>query len=320
MPSQYKPIAILPGPQDAVISLAFSAKAQFLAATGYSGIYIWELSATSSPSVAKILYMLFAPQNPRYIITCSAWAYFHKSNLYVLLLGSMQGNVILWNWSDTTKVSNRCSSLRLLYRVPPFNDELDEILCIDVHELETATGILGRVAVATANWIVSVWTLTSAGKFSRAFFTTLLDGFNPKTIHFCKDMQDILAFSFYGGKIIQLHYKTGAIKSYKSHGPGVMGSVALSKASDKFLAYTGQNFQLFNHSNLKVLKTFYAEIPLVLFPKHVVFGESENIVVGGSDQGGALVFDANTEEMIQRLEYPCGGLVQPVSVSLIAFL
>lgn len=58
------------------------------------------------------------------------------------------------------------------------------------------------------------------------------------------------------------------------------GSVSLNCTSDKFVAYTGKNFQLYRLSNLEILKTFMAEAPLVFFPKQVAFGEADTIVVG----------------------------------------
>ncbi|KAJ3856739.1 hypothetical protein EV368DRAFT_61420 [Lentinula lateritia] len=97
----------------------------------------------------------------------------------------------------------------------------------------------------------------------------------------CKITRDIFVFPFYGGEILCLDYKTGAVKFRKSHGPGIMGSVALNNTSNKFVAYTGKNFQLYRLSSLELLKTFTAETPVVLFPKYVVFGELEKIIVGG---------------------------------------
>ncbi|KAJ3849816.1 hypothetical protein EV368DRAFT_67119, partial [Lentinula lateritia] len=114
-----------------------------------------------------------------------------------------------------------------------------------------------------------------------------------------------------------LNYKTGAIKCRKSHAPGIMGSVAMNQMTNKFVAYTGKSFQLYCLGSLELIKTFRAETPVVLFPKCVVFGETENIVVGGTDCSCALVYDVGSEEVLQTLSYPCGGLVQPVSDQLL---
>lgn len=76
--------------------------------------------------------MLFAPQNPKYVINAAVWVYFHKNNQHILLLGSMQGDIILWNWDDDSQVgyslnslsilTNPIQSFNLLYRVLPMND------------------------------------------------------------------------------------------------------------------------------------------------------------------------------------------------------
>ncbi|KAJ3769382.1 WD40-repeat-containing domain protein, partial [Lentinula raphanica] len=306
MDSHYHQLSTLTGPRDAILSLAFSAKAKFLSAAGYSGVLIWDLSTSTSVST-PLPHMLFAPQNPKYVITASAWIYFQKTNRHVLIIGSMRGDILLWDWTEETKAFN------LLYRVSPINDSFDEILSIDIHEQDVASGRIGRVVASTANRLVSVWTLTSSGEFSKVFTTTLDANLKPKTVRMCKKTRDIVVFPLYGGEIVRLDYKTGAVKSRKSPGPGRMGSVALNRAGDKFVAYTGKNFQLYHLGNLEILKTFIAEMPVVFYPKQVVFGESESIIVGGSDHGCALVFDVESERLIQTLQYPGGNLVQPIS-------
>ncbi|KAJ3766720.1 hypothetical protein FB446DRAFT_793851 [Lentinula raphanica] len=180
------------------------------------------------------------------------------------------------------------------------NDSSDEILSIDIHEQDVASGRIGRVVTSSANRFISVWTLTSSGEFSKVFTTTLDDNLKPKTVRMCKQTRDIFVFPLYGGEIIRLDYKMGEIKSRKSPGPGRMGSVALNRTSDKFVAYTGKNFQLYRLAN---------------FARKL--GDVEDIqcgnTVGGTDRGCALVYDVESERIIQTLQYPGGNLVQPVS-------
>ncbi|KAJ3848680.1 hypothetical protein EV368DRAFT_86369 [Lentinula lateritia] len=142
MDSQYQALSTLTGPRDAVVSLAFSAKAKFLSAAGYSGVFVWDLS-TSTPT--PLPHMLFAPQNPKYVITTSIWVNFQKNKRHVLLLGSMRGDIILWDWNDDAK------SFQLLYRVPPIESVEDEILSMDVYEQDIASGRIGRVVAATVS-------------------------------------------------------------------------------------------------------------------------------------------------------------------------
>ncbi|KAJ3831798.1 WD40-repeat-containing domain protein [Lentinula raphanica] len=307
MDSEYHQLSRLTGPRDAVLSLAFSAKAKFLSAAGYSGVFVWDLSNSATSVSTPLPHMLFAPQNPRYVITASAWIYFQKTKRHVLIIGSMRGDILLWEWTEETKAFN------LLYRVTPIDDSVDEILSIDIHEQDVASGRIGRVVASTSNGLVSVWTLTSSGEFSKVFTITLDNNLKPKTVRMCKATRDIFVFPLYGGEIIRLDYKTGAVKSRKSPAPGRMGSVALNRGSDKFVTYTGKNFQLYRLGNLEILKNFTAEAPAVLYPKQVVFGESERVIVGGTDRGCALVYDVESEGVIQTLRYPSGSLVQPVS-------
>ncbi|KAJ4501303.1 hypothetical protein C8R41DRAFT_913298 [Lentinula lateritia] len=275
--SQYQAIATLQGPRDAVVSLAFSVKAKFLSAAGYSGVYVWDLSTFTS---APLPHMLFAPQNPKYVITA---------------LYARRYHIVDWN--------NETKSFQLLYRVPPMENKEDEILSMDVYKHDIASGRIGRVVASTANRCVSVWTLTSLGEFSKIFSTVLDEGVNPKTVCMCKITRDIFVFPFYGGEIHCLDYKTGAVKHCKSHAPGIMGSVAMNLTTNKFVAYTGKSFQLYRLGSLELVKTFKTELPLVLFPKQVAFGELENNVVGRSDRGCALVYDVNSEETISLLEH-----------------
>ncbi|KAF8825127.1 hypothetical protein HHX47_DHR7000387 [Lentinula edodes] len=64
--------------------------------------------------------MLFAPQNPKYVITASVWVYFQKNKRHVLLLGTMRGDIILWVWNDDNKTPflKRNSSPNTKWRKP----------------------------------------------------------------------------------------------------------------------------------------------------------------------------------------------------------
>jgi hypothetical protein len=51
------------------------------------------------------------------------------------------------------------------------------------------------------------------------------------------------------------------------------------------------------------------------FPRQVVFAENDEVIVGGTDGGCALVYKVENPEEVQKLNYPEGGLVQKVAVS-----
>ncbi|KAE9384483.1 hypothetical protein BT96DRAFT_1008037 [Gymnopus androsaceus JB14] len=100
-----------------------------------------------------------------------------------------------------------------------------------------------------------------------------------------------------GGGIQLLDAKTGQVKSKDFRGPPVLGSVALSTTNETFVSWTDESFQLFRLVGLELLQTFATGRPMVYFPRNIVFGEQDRIVVGGTDQ------------------YPKGGLVQHVATA-----
>lgn len=128
--------------------------------------------------------------------------------------------------------------------------------------------------------------------------------------------------------------KTGQVKSKDFRGPPVLyvyssllarfqsqshnrGSVALSSTNETFVSWTGECFQLFRLVGLELLQTFATGRPMVYFPRNIVFGEQDRIVVGGTDRGCGRIFQVDDPNKTQILEYPKGGLVQHVAVSLV---
>ena len=79
---------------------------------------------------------------------------------------------------------------------------------------------------------------------------------------------------------------------------------------------TGTTFPIFSFPSFMHHCTLENDTrPVVQFPRQVVFAEGGNKVVGGTDLGYAVVFDVKEAKIVQKLEYPKGGLVQPVAVS-----
>lgn len=84
------------------------------------------------------------------------------------------------------------------------------------------------------------------------------------------------------------------------------------------MAWTGANeFELYRLNDMELLQVFKGMATTAHFPRHVVFGENDNAVVGGTDAGCALVFDIGSPDVVQKLNYPEGGLVQQVAVSTV---
>lgn len=72
---------------------------------------------------------------------------------------------------------------------------------------------------------------------------------------------------------------------------------------------------MFRLDTIEYVRSFMGVPPVVLFPKVTTFAEDSVTLIGGTDSGHAIAFDVGNGTQIQQLEYPKGGLVQPVAVS-----
>ncbi|KAJ3779028.1 WD40-repeat-containing domain protein [Lentinula raphanica] len=303
MSAQYEHHLTLHGMRDAVLSISFSAKGKFVAATGYGGVAVWDLSTTLPISLPRLKY---SPQNPKYVISTSTWLYFSKPKTYILVLGTLRGDIMLWKWSSE---GNEFQNLHCF----PSVNATRQVLSLDVHRREVSPGRRGRIAAVFIDGTVAVWALSASGECTQVFSINLEASFLPKVARLCPNTRDVFVFSRSGGLIQRLDYKTGNVKQSKSQAPSTMGSVALDQSSKHFVAWTAEGFQIYHLDSLELIQTFETQSPIVHFPKHVVFGENDHVIVGGTDRGHALVFAVGTGQIAQTLIYPRGGLVQHVS-------
>lgn len=81
------------------------------------------------------------------------------------------------------------------------------------------------------------------------------------------------------------------------------------------MACTGQDFQAYRLQDTAYRQTYIGPERLKApFSKDTAFAEGGTTLVGGTDSGMAIIYDAQSGKAIQMLEYPRGGLVQPVAV------
>ncbi|KAJ3764679.1 WD40-repeat-containing domain protein, partial [Lentinula raphanica] len=315
----YKHHLTLHGMRDAVLSVSFSAGGKFVAATGYGGVSVWDLCTSASVPLPQLKY---TPQNPKYVVSSSTWLYFSKTKTHVLVLGTLRGDLMLWKYNPEGKVRSLHESVprhliasqefQSLHRFPSVN-ATRQVISLDVYRREVSSGRRGRIAALFIDGCVTVWALTATGDCTQVFSRKLEDMFLPKVVRFCNSTRDVFVFSRSGGLIVRLDYKTGDVKKRKSHAPSTMGSVALDQSSRYFVAWTTEGFQIYDLDSLELIQNFETQNPIVHFPKHVVFGEDDHIIVGGTDRGCALVYNVGTGTVLQTLNYPRGGLVQHVS-------
>ncbi|KAJ3759354.1 WD40-repeat-containing domain protein, partial [Lentinula raphanica] len=297
----YQHAATLRGHGDAILSLCYSVDGKFIAATGYTGVHVWEVSTSA---LARLPAFPFASRDPKYAFSASCWLFLEKDQQHILLLGSMRGDVLVWGCKDQEL------EFVPIARAPTANVN-KQISSLEVRETRVHNGRNGRIVFATIDGRVNVWSLSDSGEFSQIFSVSLAASIVPRAVLFSR--KHLLVFAMTGGTIIQLNSSTGDVISQRNYGPDVMGSVCVDPDTDSFVAWTGNNFNLFNLNDLAHVRTFEGKPPTVLFPKRAVFVEHGNKLVGGTDRGYALLYDRATGKKVQVLDYPRGGLVQQVT-------
>jgi hypothetical protein len=97
------------------------------------------------------------------------------------------------------------------------------------------------------------------------------------------------------------------------------GPVCLDEANNRFIAWTGRNFDLYGLANLDHLRSFDGGAPVFPLPKQVVFVDQGRHILAGSDNGQALLYDTATGNAVRTLKYSGIGLVHQVTVRLKTF-
>jgi hypothetical protein len=88
----------------------------------------------------------------------------------------------------------------------------------------------------------------------------------------------------------------------------------MNGSGKRFVAWTGEDFKMFRLEDNEHIQTYVGEKPKVFVVRDAAFSEDGLVFVGGTDNGVATVFNVKSGAIVQTLEYPGGGLVQPVAV------
>ncbi|KAL0575486.1 hypothetical protein V5O48_006490 [Marasmius crinis-equi] len=319
-PSQnpnFELFATLQGARDAVLSVGFSSQAKFISATGFNGVNIWSLD-TLLPVVLPRKGSL--PTKSRYIYSASAWVFFENDCRHVLLLGSLEGEIVAWDWNDKREVFEPTR--------PAVSTGQSQITSIDV--FQPSFGGRARVAVGHESCQVSVWKLPPEGAFVMIFNIDL--GFIPRTVIFDCLTNRIFAFAMTGSRVIQLSSKSGKVTWSNDAVPATMsvfskslccllpmlilklsGFAALHQASEQIALSTARDLRTFRFPTCQHLQTLESSPPVVRFPKQIAFTPQGDCLVAGTDSGKAVVYEIKSGKAIQSLDYPKGGLVQTVT-------
>ncbi|KAJ3723893.1 WD40-repeat-containing domain protein [Lentinula raphanica] len=308
----FQRMATLPGPQDSVHAIAFSADAKYLAAVGKSwpfGIIAWDLRA---------LTHLKTPTKrckTRKYLTC-AWLEFKTDSTnsqHVLVLGSLDGQITAWDLNEEDK-EFQCTRHPAPH-IPP--EQL--ILCLDSSTSGAGRACRGQVVASFADRTVRSWSLFVNGGFNLIFSMEFEEGFLPKTVCIHHETRNIYAFALKGGKRAILHHRSGIIITSTENGCEDMTYVALDQSNDRFVTRTGDGYQLFRASNLCHVRTFEdcATLP-IQHPCQVAFVEDGHKIVAGTDQGKVLIFDSDTGHLEQTVMHPKSKMVQTVATCTVS--
>ena len=218
--STYQRRATLQGSQDAILSVAFSPDGKFVAAAGeliccrlnsndcagYSGVFVWNLSTNNLVTVPEVPYN---PRQTKYVFAALSWLSFETNGRLVILLGSLRGDLLAWDW-DAGDKARACHHLSIilsdlnlqafkpLHQISPQTKDMG-ILAIDVYQEQVASRRQGYIAVAAADRSVRVFSLLASGEWDTVFSITLEEGFLPKAVRFRKGTRVLFAFSRTGG-------------------------------------------------------------------------------------------------------------------------
>ncbi|KAJ3756541.1 WD40-repeat-containing domain protein [Lentinula raphanica] len=318
----YKELTTLKGPEDAITALAFSVHGKFLAAVGPGGVNVWNLSTnqsvvfSSSPigsfgtsSTSSATRATQPPEKGRF--PALAWLYFAQRSRHVLLLGTLDGQLQIWDYIDERMVFELNRKI-VNITLPVGSIGHKQVLCLDVYPREVALGSHVQIVASYTSRSILMGTLRADGDFKQRYFSTLESGFMPKTVRF-DNTGNLLIFSMYGGIVTLLDVQTGNTLWRKTDAPEFMATVTLDEDCQDFIACTTQGFELWDLHRMILTKQFeQAPISLSL-PKHSCFSEWKAKVIGGTDRACAEVYDIRSGRLEQRLKYPNGGMVQAVA-------
>ncbi|KAJ3715430.1 hypothetical protein C8R42DRAFT_725784 [Lentinula raphanica] len=293
---RYKYYTTFESLQGAVTSLSISADGKYLAATGVFGAVVWDLKYLTLPGVR-------ARDEEKRLFSTSAWLCFDDGSgntfRYVLILGCLNG--------DVTALDLNEEEMELqANRLPIAPSTAQQVVSLDVQQPEVGNRSHARVVASFADSIIKCWTLCLDGEFELVFSMTLEPSFLPKTVCFNKENQCVLVFSKRGGVCVLLDCSTGEVISRIENGCQLMAWVSVDQDTSRFIASTGYGFQLFDLNSLNYIRSFVQDgmDPENAFPCQVAFVENGSKIVGGTDQGEALLFDSHSGLLEQRMEFP----------------
>ncbi|KAG2746126.1 hypothetical protein P692DRAFT_201807355 [Suillus brevipes Sb2] len=165
----------------------------------------------------------------------------------------------------------------------------------------------------TRDKMVQVLMLNTSAQL-QSVFAVQLENTVPKSVAFV-DNRTIYVFGLYDGKFMKLEEEDGTIVEEISYKSMIGHAVVHQKCGVFIVGNTTDGFTLYHlEGKGEPLQTFVTALPSVSVPKQVVFGEEGKVVVGGSDNGLAYIFNRKTGQVLGTLHHADAGLVQMIAI------
>ncbi|KAJ3756602.1 WD40-repeat-containing domain protein [Lentinula raphanica] len=301
----YKRYAAFKGLQNGVLSVSISSNGKYLVAAGLFGAAVWNLT-----TLERLTLPNFRSEESFNLFSTSAWLYFDTgcatTSRHVLVLGTLHGQIIALDLNEDEK---ELQSTRL----PASRNVVQQVMSLDTQQLGSGMKTRAGVVASFADGVVKSWTLSLNGGFQMLLSINFEEAFFPKNVLFDKDSQNVLVFSREGGNRALLDRRTGKVIARIGNGCEIMAFVSIDQRGNRFVASTGFGYQLYNSNTLSYIRSFRQDPPLQDRPCQVAFGENGLKVVGGTNQGEALLFDSGSGLLEQRMKYPRDNVVQTVT-------
>ncbi|THU94041.1 hypothetical protein K435DRAFT_860948 [Dendrothele bispora CBS 962.96] len=289
-------------------SISFSPDGQFLAASGYHGVYIWDIKAghLNVPHPGESTPATLA----KHMFSRVDWVLFCETKTLAIVLGSARGDLVIWERDGRKKGFSELFSVDS--RITGTAEDA-QVICIDILERNISDGHVAKIAVATSEGGISLWIWNATARTLNRAFTTKVDQI-PSSIRFASQTGDIWVFGKKNGKIKRLDGTGGEVLWEKDTDMKIMGPVCVDETENLMVVWIGGDFRLMRFTDFHVLSTLPAGETRFALPKHAVFAEGSKKVITGSDHSRAIIFDREREDSPPAyLDYPRTGLVQHVA-------
>ncbi|KAG1769701.1 WD40-repeat-containing domain protein, partial [Suillus placidus] len=296
---RYRPLARLTTYSGTVHALAISNDGRILAGgVGTTRIKLWDINSHNE-------LLCSSHHESRGTVSCAVWTTTRQTTVETLCYGTGLGYITFLRRGLIDNNFQEICARRL--------GSGFEITCLSCHPTSSEGNI--QIAVGTRDKMVQVLILNTSSQL-QSVFAVQLENTVPKSVAFT-DNKAIYVFRLYDGKFMKLEDEDGTIVEEVSC-KSLIGYAAVHQKCGVFIVDNATDgFTLYRlEGKGEPIRTFATALPSLSVLKQVAFGEEGKVIVGGSDNGLAYVFDRKMGQVLKTLHHADAGLVQMIAVSI----